>query len=137
MWLPIMFSPSNESQAAGREFIDRITTRTEDRDAPVSAETIAAYGAAAGEWTAPRARFDYLSGTAQPTLIVNGKNDIVVPTINSYELYQHLPNAELMLLSDGNHGAHFQYVARFVRRVFDFLDIQPHDIVPSRQASYG
>jgi hypothetical protein len=25
------------------------------------------------------------------------------------------------------HGAHFQYVERFVRRVIDFLDVQPHD----------
>jgi pimeloyl-ACP methyl ester carboxylesterase len=127
MWLPIMFSPSKESQAAGRAFIDRITARTEDRDAPVSAETIASYGAAVGEWTAPPASFDYLSGIAQPTLVVNGKSDIVVPTINSYELYQHLPNAELMLLPDGNHGTHFQYVGRFVRRVSDFLDIRAEE----------
>jgi pimeloyl-ACP methyl ester carboxylesterase len=68
-----------------------------------------------------------VSGIAQPTLVVNGKNDIVVPTINSYELYQHLPNAELMLLPDGNHGAHFQYVGPFVRRVFDFLDIRAEE----------
>jgi hypothetical protein len=40
-----------------------------------------------------------------------------------------------MLLPDANHGAHFQYVGRFVRRVFDFLDIQPHDIVASPKAS--
>jgi hypothetical protein len=29
-----------------------------------------------------------------------------------------------MLLPDSGHGAHFQYVDRFVRRVIDFLDIQ-------------
>jgi pimeloyl-ACP methyl ester carboxylesterase len=81
-------------------------------------------------WGAPAAsRFDYLSGIAQPVLVVNGSHDIVIPTINSYHLYQHLPNAEVMLLPDSNHGSHFQYVARFVRRVVDFLDIQPHDAV--------
>ena len=32
---------------------------------------------------------------------------------------------ELWLLPDANHGSHFQYVDRFVRRVVDFLDIQP------------
>jgi pimeloyl-ACP methyl ester carboxylesterase len=36
MWLPIMFSPSKESQAAGRAFLSRIHTRAEDRDLPVS-----------------------------------------------------------------------------------------------------
>ena len=45
----------------------------------------------------------------------------------SYHLYQLLPDAELMLLPDSGHGAHFQYVERFVRRVIDFLDVQPHD----------
>jgi pimeloyl-ACP methyl ester carboxylesterase len=129
MWLPIMFSPSKESQDAGRAFIDRITARTEDRDIPFSAETIAAYLAAVHDWGAPaQGGFDYLCGISQPTLVVNGNNDIVIPTVNSYHLFQHLPNAELWLLPDANHGSHFQYVDRFVRRVIDFLDVQPHDL---------
>jgi pimeloyl-ACP methyl ester carboxylesterase len=61
------------------------------------------------------------------TLVVNGNEDIVIPTINSYQLYQHLPDAELWLLPDSGHGAHFQYPERFVRRVTDFLDVQPDD----------
>jgi pimeloyl-ACP methyl ester carboxylesterase len=128
MWLPIMFSPSKESQAAGRAFIARITARTDDRDIPVNDETIAAYRAAArGRASAPADNFGYLARIAQPALAVNGSTDIVIPTINSYHLYQHLPDAELMLLPDSGHGAHFQYVERFVRRVIDFLDVQPHD----------
>jgi len=84
--------------------------------------------AAARGWaSAPADNFGYLDGIAQPALVVNGSNDIVIPTINSYHLYQHLPDAELMLLPDSGHGAHFQYVQRFVRRVIDFLDVQPHD----------
>jgi len=47
MWLPIFFSPSDASQAAGRRFLERIRARTEDRDAPVSAATVAAHSAAA------------------------------------------------------------------------------------------
>src|SRR5580692_6053720 len=117
MWLPIMFSPSKESQAAGRAFVDRITARTEDRDVPVSSSTIAAYRAAASQWgTRVTGSFDYLEHIVQPSLIVNGNNDIIIPTINSYHLYQHLPNAQLWLLPDANHGAHFQYPALFARR---------------------
>jgi pimeloyl-ACP methyl ester carboxylesterase len=128
MWLPIMFAPSASSQAAGRAFVDRITARTQDRDLLVSAETIAAHGAAARAWGAPAAGgFGYLSAITQPTLVVNGSNDIVIPTINSYHLYQHLPNAQLWLLPDANHGSHFQYHRRFARRVADFLDIEPLD----------
>jgi pimeloyl-ACP methyl ester carboxylesterase len=128
MWLPIMFSSSKESQAAGQAFIHRITARTEGRDIPVKSSTIAAYRAAASEWGRPASgSFDYLNRIVQPTLIVNGNNDIIIPTINSYHLYQHLPNAQLWLLPDANHGAHFQYPALFARRVIDFLDIEPHD----------
>jgi pimeloyl-ACP methyl ester carboxylesterase len=58
--------------------------------------------------------------------VCRGQADI--PTINSYHLYQNLPNGQLWLLPDANHGAHFQYPALFARRVIDFLDIQPHDI---------
>jgi pimeloyl-ACP methyl ester carboxylesterase len=128
MWLPIMFAPSKASQAAGRAFISRISERTEDRDIAVSGSTIAAHRAAARAWaSAPADNFSYLRGIAQPALVVNGSDDIVIPTINSYYLYQHLANAELMLFPDSGHGAHFQYVQPFVRRVVDFLDVAPDD----------
>jgi pimeloyl-ACP methyl ester carboxylesterase len=123
MWLPILFSPSEASQAAGRRFLARIRARTEDRDVPVSEVTVAAHSAAAREWggAAPEG-FDYLKGIRQPALVVNGSNDIVVPTVNSYILQQNLPDAELILFPDSNHGSHFQFTELFNRYVADFLD---------------
>jgi pimeloyl-ACP methyl ester carboxylesterase len=77
MWLPIFFSPSEESQAAGRRFLERIRARTEDRDIPVSEATVAADLAAAGEWgVAAPGSYDYLKGIRHPVLVVNGSNDI-------------------------------------------------------------
>ena len=123
MWLPILFSPSDESQAAGRRFLDRIRSRSTDRDAQVPQGTTSAHIAALAEWGAPASgSFDYLKEIEQPVLVVNGSNDIVVPTINSYHLEQHLPNAELVLYPDSNHGSHFQFTDRFVTRVLGFLD---------------
>ncbi|MCU1456442.1 MAG: alpha/beta hydrolase [Actinomycetia bacterium] len=123
MWLPIFFSPSEASQAAGRRFLERIRARTDDRDAPVSEATVAAHLAAAHEWGAAAPdSFDYLRGIRHPALVVNGSNDIVVPTINSYILQQNLPNAELILFPDSNHGSHFQFTELFNRYVTDFLD---------------
>ena len=131
MWLPIFFSPSEDSQAAGRRFLERIRARTEDRDAPVSAATVAAHSAAAREWGAPAAgSFDYLKSIAQPTLVVNGSNDIVVATVNSYILQQHLPNAELILFPDSNHGSHFQFTEQFNRYLADFVDLRPDVQIP-------
>src|SRR5580765_2792805 len=68
MWLPIFFSPSEASQAAGRRFLERIRARTADRDVPVSEATVAAHLAAAGEWGT--GSFEYLRGISQPTLVV-------------------------------------------------------------------
>jgi pimeloyl-ACP methyl ester carboxylesterase len=124
MWLPIFFSPSDASQAAGRRFLERIRARTEDRDVPVSQATVAAHGAAARRSWGGTARgdFGYLKRIAQPTLVVDGSNDIVVPTVNSYLLQQNLPDAELILFPDSNHGSHFQFTEQFNRYATDFVD---------------
>jgi pimeloyl-ACP methyl ester carboxylesterase len=123
MWLPIFFSRSGKSQAAGREFLERIRERTEERDAPVSDATVTAHLAAAHEWgVAAPDGYDYLNRICHPTLVVNGNNDIVVATVNSYTLQQELPNAELILFPDSNHGSHFQFTERFDLYLTDFLD---------------
>jgi pimeloyl-ACP methyl ester carboxylesterase len=123
MWLPIFFSPSAQSQAAGRRFLERIRARTEDRDAPVSDATVDAHLTAARAWGASApGSFDYLEEIRQPTLVVNGSNDIVVATINSYILQQNLPDAELILFPDSNHGSHFQFTDPFLEYVTAFVD---------------
>jgi pimeloyl-ACP methyl ester carboxylesterase len=123
MWLPVFFSPSARSQAAGRRYLDRIRTRVEDRDVPVSDQTRAAHTAARNEWGVAAADgFGYLTGIRQPALVVNGSHDIIVATVNSYLLQQNLPNAELVLYPDSGHGAHFQYPQQFLREALAFLD---------------
>jgi pimeloyl-ACP methyl ester carboxylesterase len=123
MWLPIFFSPSGKSQAAGGQFLERIRARTEDRDAPVSETTVAAHLAAAHEWgVAAPDGYEYLNRICHPALVVNGNNDIVVATVNSYVLQQNLPNAELILFPDSNHGSHFQFTEPFNRYLTEFLD---------------
>jgi hypothetical protein len=57
---------------------------------------------------------DYLKKIRQPTLIVQGSNDVIVPTVNSYILQQNLPNAELIVYPDANHGSFCQYPELFV-----------------------
>jgi pimeloyl-ACP methyl ester carboxylesterase len=123
MWLPIFFSPSEASQAAGRRFLARIRARTEDRDVTVSDATVAAHLAAARAWgAAAPGSFDYLKQIPHPALVVNGSNDVVVATVNSYILQQNLPDAELILFPDSNHGSHVQFTEPFNRYVADFID---------------
>jgi pimeloyl-ACP methyl ester carboxylesterase len=128
MWLPILFAPTQSSQAAGRAYVERILTRA-DRDTPVSGQSIAAQGAALAAYGAAKdPSYAHLKGLELPVLVVNGTDDIVIPTINSYILQQFLPNAELILYPDANHGSHFQYPGLFARHTRMFLDGQSlHD----------
>ena len=123
MWLPIFFSPSPASQAAGRRYLARIRERQQDRDTAVPAETALAHRAAASEWGQPAPDGQaYLEKITQPVLVVNGSNDIVIATVNSFILQQRLPNAQLIVYPDSGHGAHFQYPELFVQQARLFLD---------------
>src|SRR4029077_14635560 len=103
-------------------YIQRIVAGP-DRDAPVSDQSIAAQRAALAAYGAAKdPSYAHLKGLEFPVLVVNGSDDIVIPTINSYILQQFLPNAELILYPDANHGAHFQYPELFVRPARIFLD---------------
>ena len=58
----------------------------------------------------------------QPTLVVNGHTDIVIATVNSFILQQHIPSAQLILYPDSGHGSHFQYPQLFMAQTRLFLD---------------
>jgi pimeloyl-ACP methyl ester carboxylesterase len=78
---------------------------------------------ALGQWaTHPGERFSYLQNIKQPTLIVSGNNDVVVYTVNSLHLVQHMPNAKLILYPDANHGSWYQEHEDFVFETNRFLD---------------
>ncbi|MGG7647015.1 alpha/beta fold hydrolase [Pseudomonas sp. ES4] len=57
-----------------------------------------------------------------PTLIVNGDNDIMVPSENSLTLANRVPNAQLVIYEDAGHGGIFQNYADFVAKALAFLD---------------
>jgi pimeloyl-ACP methyl ester carboxylesterase len=107
--------------AREREVI-RFRLRAKDRDPEVNEQVAPAQRAAIAKWAAPRERpYDYLKAIQQPTLVVNGSNDVIIYTMNSFILQQNLPNAQLIIYPDSAHGSHHQYPELFVRHASMFL----------------
>ena len=122
LWLAVHFSPSAAGQAAGLAFLERKLRRT-DRVPEVSEDAAARQGEAIGNYIAGGSSVQsQLQEISLPTLIVQGSNDVIIPTINSYVLQQKLPNAQLILYPDANHGSFYQYPDLFVKHATLFLD---------------
>jgi pimeloyl-ACP methyl ester carboxylesterase len=62
-----------------------------------------------------------LENIQAPTLVANGDTDVMVPTVNSYLLAGHLPDARLSIYPDAGHGFLFQYPHEFAAEVNAFL----------------
>jgi pimeloyl-ACP methyl ester carboxylesterase len=127
LWLAVHFTRSQASQAAGRGFLKRFRLRKENRDPEVNEKVAPAQLEALGKWGIRfKGSYDYLKSIRQPTLVVNGGNDVIIYSVNSFILQQHLPNAELILYPDANHGSQYQYPELFVRHVSVFLSEHEH-----------
>jgi pimeloyl-ACP methyl ester carboxylesterase len=115
----LFFTQTTNGQTAAGDFLRRLKERTKDLDAPVSNETVQAQLTAIQAWGQGDAA---TLGTVQhPVLVVNGDNDVMVPSFNSFELARRLPNAQLSIFPDAGHGGIFQYHAAFVQQALAFL----------------
>jgi len=122
-FLYLFFRPSETSQAAGKAFWDRRHLRKYYVDPPSSRQTMAAQRAAITAWREVRGeRYSELKNIGQPTLVVNGNHDIMIPTINSFTLSQEIPRAQLIVYPDSGHGSLFQFPELFVAHGRMFLD---------------
>ena len=123
IWLSVHFTPSEASQAAGRQFLKRFRLRNENRDPEVNQKVAPAQIEAIGRWgVQAEGSYAYLRTIKQPTLVVNGSCDVIIYPINSFILQQNIPNAQLILYPDSGHGSHNQYPERCVRHASMFLD---------------
>ena len=118
----IFFAPTSTSQIAGGAFIQRLAQRNEDLDTASGPDVVAAQMAAFRQWEQSTAtRFGDLNDIRQPTLVVNGTHDEMIPVSNSYRLSENLPNAVLLVYPDAGHGSLFQFHDSFTRQAAAFL----------------
>ena len=118
----LFFDLTEPSQREGRAFVERLAERTEDLDTVAGPAVVGAQMAAFHEWEqATEPRFADLARIRQPTLVVSGIHDEMIPVTNSYTLSEHLPNAMLLTYPDSGHGALFQFHESFTRQASAFL----------------
>jgi pimeloyl-ACP methyl ester carboxylesterase len=62
-----------------------------------------------------------LSMVTQPTLIANGDNDRMVPSVLSEDLHRRITGSELIIYPDSGHGGIFQFHDKFAPVAVEFL----------------
>ena len=118
----IFFDQTPSSQAAGEAFVNRLIERKEDRERVSGPEVARAQIVAFRDWEKFRGqRFADLAAICQPTLVVNGIHDTMIPISNSYWLVENLPNAVLLAYPNSGHGSLFQFHDSFTRQAKAFL----------------
>jgi len=86
-----------------------------DKVSPAQVEAIGKWG------VQQKGSNDYLKTIKQPTLIGTAVTTWTYPRVNSFIMQQNMPNAQLIIYPDSNHGAHHQYPELFVGHVSMFL----------------
>lgn len=115
----LFFNRTATGKPAAKAFIKRLQERTVNRDKPISTrafqtqlKAIQAFG---------RSAPSDLSTLTHPTLIANGDNDRMVPSLLSTDLHRRINGSELIIYPDSGHGSIFQYHAKFAPAAVEFL----------------
>lgn len=119
--LYIFFAHTDTSRVLGVEFLGRISART-DRDAPTTPAVRDAQYDAVLDWGVPDiAKLERLTAIRQPTLILQGDDDLMIRTPGSHTLAGLIPNAQLHIFPDAAHASIFQYPEEAARLVREFI----------------
>ncbi|MEU4841829.1 alpha/beta fold hydrolase [Nocardia testacea] len=120
--LYIFFAHTETSQAKGMEFLGRFLARTEDRDVPSSLASRDAQYDAVLEWGIPdHGALQRLTGIQCPTLILQGDNDLMIPTRASHLMAGLIADAQIRIYPDAAHASLFQYPTEAAKDVNEFL----------------
>jgi pimeloyl-ACP methyl ester carboxylesterase len=120
--LYIFFAHTEQSQAKGVEFLGRFLQRTEDRDPSSTLQTRDAQYDSVVEWGIPdHSALQRLEGIRQPTLVIQGSNDLMIPTKVSHLMAGLIPDARIKIYPDSAHAFLFQYPAEVAADVTAFF----------------
>ena len=115
----LFFNRNATGKPAAKAFIKRLQERTVDRDAPIKVKAFQTQLNAIKKWG--RSAPADLSKITQPTLIANGDNDRMVPSVLSEDLHRRITGSELIIYPDSGHGGIFQFHDKFAPVAVEFL----------------
>ncbi|CAI8845788.1 Hydrolase, alpha/beta fold family [Pseudomonas chlororaphis] len=116
----LFFTSTPNGRRAASQYLQRLKARKKNRDKGPTPSAFLRQLKAITAW-GKQAPQD-LGRLRTPTLIVNGDNDIMVPSVNSIALANRIPNAQWVIYEDAGHGGIFQHYIDFVVKALAFLD---------------
>lgn len=121
LFLYLFFTTTEESRNKGKATLQRLYTRTLDRDNTTNQQAVMAQISAITRWGTDAPTIE-LKNIKHQVLIVQGSNDEMMDSASSYTLFQQLPNAFLSYYPDAAHGSFYQYPELFVNQANQFLN---------------
>lgn len=116
----IFYNHDEQGGVEARKVLDRMGMRKkEDSDKEMNIPGFLTQLKAIKRWG--KDAQDSLEFITQPTLIVNGDNDLQVPTANSYEMHEKIAGSKLIIYPNAGHGSIFQYAEEFSKELLAFL----------------
>ncbi|MGO4533593.1 alpha/beta fold hydrolase [Leifsonia sp. 2MCAF36] len=115
----LFFNRNAIGKRAAKAFIQRLKERTVARDKDIALPAFQTQLRAIQRYG--RSAPSDLSRITQPTLIANGDNDRMVPSILSEDLHRRIAGSELIIYPDSGHGAIFQFHEKFAPVAVAFL----------------
>ena len=115
----LFFNRNAAGKPAAKAFVKRLEERTVDRDKPISIKAFRTQLKAIQKYG--RSAPSDLSTFTQPTLIANGDNDRMVPSVLSEDLHRRIKGSELIIYPDSGHGGVFQFHEKFAPVAAEFL----------------
>ncbi|MDR1794857.1 MAG: alpha/beta fold hydrolase [Erysipelotrichaceae bacterium] len=74
-------------------------------------------------WVKAQAKYEaQISDLDHPTLIVHGREDLVIPVENSIRIFRLMKHAQLHIFSECGHWTQIEQTDRFIKLVRDFVD---------------
>jgi pimeloyl-ACP methyl ester carboxylesterase len=115
----LFFNRNATGKPAAKAFVKRLQERTVDRDKPISIKAFRTQLKAIQKFG--RSAPSDLSTFTQPTLIANGDNDRMVPSVLSEDMHRRIKGSELIIYPDSGHGGVFQFHEKFAPVAVAFL----------------